>query len=151
MSAPEPAAPPEAPPPGPGSPTWVVAQTCWGEARGQGTLGMLAVACVIRNRVALGGWWGQDWISVCRAPWQFSCWNDRDPNRQQLLAVTPADPAFAKALVVADAVLASPGAPDITEGADSYFDLSISPPEWTQAPTSTQVAQFADFVFYKTR
>ena len=70
-----------------------LARTVWGEARGEGEAGMAAVAAVIRNRIdvsaAHGGkyWWGRDWISVCQARSQFSCWNPGDPNRAKLLAV----------------------------------------------------------------
>ena len=50
-----------------------VARTIAGEARGCGILDMIAVGAVIRERVLRPGWWGSDWISVCRKPSQFSC------------------------------------------------------------------------------
>ena len=62
-----------------------MALTVWGEARGEGLTGMAAVAWVIKNRADRGGWWGSDIKSVCLKPWQFSCWNAADPNRQRLL------------------------------------------------------------------
>ena len=40
--------------------TEVFAKTLWGEARGEGIIGMLAVACVIKNRINRPGWWGND-------------------------------------------------------------------------------------------
>lgn len=62
-----------------------LARTIIGEARGQSLLDMLGVACVVRERVRRPGWWGRDWESVCKAPLQFSCWNDQDPNRAVIL------------------------------------------------------------------
>ena len=56
-------------------PLAVMALTMAAEARSDGPAGMGAVGCVIRNRVEHPGWWGRDWLGVCLAPWQFSCWN----------------------------------------------------------------------------
>jgi spore germination cell wall hydrolase CwlJ-like protein len=69
---------------------------------------------------------------------QFSSWNADDPNRAKLLAVTTADPQFAKAsAIAAEAVQGS--LIDITDGADHYYATSISTPAWAQgkAPTCT--------------
>ena len=64
----------------------VLARTIWGEARGEGFAGQVAVGWAIRNRVEadLGNdgkpdWWGEGYVGVCKAPWQFSCWNKNDP------------------------------------------------------------------------
>jgi spore germination cell wall hydrolase CwlJ-like protein len=54
------------------------ALTVLGEARGEGTQGKLAVAHVIRNRMAKSG---KSVADTVLAPWQFSCWNQADPNR----------------------------------------------------------------------
>lgn len=56
----------------------------YGEARNQGLDGMLAVASVILNRAKKPSWWGQDIKSVILKPWQFSCLNENDPNRNTL-------------------------------------------------------------------
>ena len=37
-----------------------LARTIWGEARGEGSAGMQAVANVVMNRAAIGGWWGNN-------------------------------------------------------------------------------------------
>ncbi|HJR27754.1 MAG TPA: cell wall hydrolase, partial [Pseudomonas sp.] len=61
----------------------VLARTLWGEARGEGLPGQIAVAWAIRNRVNDGkarSWWGEGYAGVCQAPYQFSCWNKSDPN-----------------------------------------------------------------------
>lgn len=107
-----------------------LARTLWGEARGEGRAGMEAVAAVIANRIdvslAHGGrhWWGRDWISVCRARAQFSCWNPGDPNRVKLLAVDDSDPTFRLAKdVAADAIAGR--IEDPTYGATSYKVASL--------------------------
>lgn len=53
-----------------------IVRTVWGEARGEGPSGWLAVIWVIRNRVERypGAWWGKTYAEVCLHPWQFSCW-----------------------------------------------------------------------------
>lgn len=55
-----------------------LARTIIGEARGQSYLDMLAIACVVRERVQRPGWWGRDVAGVCRAPRQFTCWDDHN-------------------------------------------------------------------------
>ena len=103
----------------------VLARTLWGEARGEGEAGMIAVACVVLNRVResqkIGGrhWWGGDIVSVCRARAQFSCWNPGDPNRAKLLAVDLSDPELRLARKVAEDAVAGRLA-DSTFGATSY-------------------------------
>lgn len=57
---------------------YTVALTLYGEARGQSMHDRLGVLAVIRERVLRPGWWGRDWQSVCKAPWQFSCWHTHD-------------------------------------------------------------------------
>ena len=102
-----------------------LARTVWGEARGEGEAGMIAVAAVIRNRIdlstRLGGrhWWGRTWIGVCRARGQFSAWNPGDPNRAKLLAVKDSDPDFRLAKrIAADAIAGR--IDDPTFGATAY-------------------------------
>lgn len=60
------------------------ARTVYGEARGEPADGQLAVACVIVNRARKGGWWGDTLYKVCRRKWQFSVWNEGDPNRAKI-------------------------------------------------------------------
>ena len=37
-------------------------------------------------------WWGEGYIGVCRKPWQFSCWNLRDPNYPYVSGARPIPP-----------------------------------------------------------
>lgn len=110
------------------TPQELAARTAWGEARGEGVVGMHAILNVISHRVAQPGWWGRDIESVC-CPVQFSCWNEADPNRSKALAVTDEDPLFRSALTLARQMTAG-DLPDVTNGADSYFALGIPLPRW---------------------
>ena len=108
----------------------ILARTIWGEARGEGEAGMIAVAAVVLNRVRIsqdhGGryWWGRDIASVCQARSQFSCWNPGDPNRAKLGAVDDSDPSFRIARsVAADAVAGR--IDDPTFGATTYKVASL--------------------------
>ena len=110
----------------------VLARTIWGEARGQGTLGLEAVAAVVLNRVkvadAHGGtyWWGNNIIQVCQKPYQFSCWNRSDPNFQKLQKVDQNNLYFASALRVARRAVIG-ALEDPTYGATHYHADTQSP------------------------
>jgi N-acetylmuramoyl-L-alanine amidase len=122
-----------------------MARTIWGEARNQGTLGMVAVANVIMNRVALDSWFGYDVISVCKKPYQFSCWLKNDPNYEKLRMVNDSDESFRKALMIAD-FAAERLLKDITNGADHYHTVSIMP-RWAKG--KKPVAKIGSHIFYK--
>lgn len=84
----------------------VLARTIYGEARGETVRGKEAVACVVLNRVQRakdrsGYWWGDSIESVCFKPWQFSCWNENDPNHQKILSVEPGHKVFDTCLRIA--------------------------------------------------
>lgn len=122
----------------------LLARTIWGEARGEGQTGMQAVANVIMNRVEKGGWYGATVQDVVLKKWQFSTWNEGDPNRQKALDVTTADPSFWAAKKIAS--LAYNGQlDDITGGAVNYHARSVSP-YW--ANTMTQTAVIGNHIFY---
>lgn len=104
----------------------VLARTIWGEARGEGVAGMQAVASVVLNRAARGGWWGNTIVEVCRKPYQFSCWLRTDPNLVKLLSVGPDDARFSQAIQIAAQAVAG-ALPDNTGGATHYHAASIRP------------------------
>ena len=127
----------------------VLARTLWGEARGEGSAGMQAVASVILNRVAIakrtgGAWWGNDVIGVCQKPYQFSCWNRNDPNRAKLLNVNEADIYFATAMRIARRAIAGV-LDDPTMGATHYHAAGISP-AWAHG--EKPVAVIGRHIFY---
>ncbi len=130
----------------------VLSRTLWGEARGEGNAGMEAVASVILNRVRVamdrGGtyWWGNNIISVCQKPYQFSCWNRSDPNYKRLQSVTEkTDLYYATAVRIARRAVAGT-LPDSTGGATHYHADNITP-EWSlgQSPT----AKIGHHIFYR--
>lgn len=118
----------------------ILARTLWGEARGEGPQGMEAVAQVVFNRIRANSWWGRDVVSVCRKPWQFSCWNSNDPNARRLLALTLADGDFRLAVnaarrvatVEANGLRRLPDG-DPTQGATHYYaPASVATPRWAR-------------------
>ncbi len=119
----------------------VLARTLWGEARGEGTLGLEAVAHVILNRVRVaeehGGkyWWGHNIITVCQKPYQFSCWNRSDPNFKRLQAVTDKDLYFATCLRIARRAVIG-RLEDHTCGATHYHADYVAP-YWARGETPT--------------
>lgn len=122
----------------------VLARTLWGEARGEGTAGMQAVANVVQNRVKVaeskgedGFWWGNNIIQVCQKPYQFSCWNRSDPNFQKLQALDESDLYFATAVRLARRALAG-ALDDITQGATHYHAAGIDP-YWTRGEKPVSV------------
>jgi spore germination cell wall hydrolase CwlJ-like protein len=108
----------------------VVAQTLWAEARGEGHDGMVAVACVIGNRVARARG-ARSYADICRAPYQFSCWNDNDPNRRLIDRVARApDADYNDALSIAQQLVGG-RLGDVTQGATHYYATSMRQrPSW---------------------
>ena len=96
----------------------------YGEARGEGLAGLIAVAHVIQNRVKAPRWWGNDIETVCLKKEQFSCWNDGDPNRAKLLAASEQDLTKARMAV---ALVFSENDPDPTNGANHYHAYGVKP------------------------
>jgi len=125
-----------------------VARTVWGEARGEGWPGQVAVAAVIRNRVRRPGWWGADYEAVCRKPRQFSCWDDTP----EVASRAPAQMIMPYA---AAAYVIHGEAEDPTGGATNYHTIkpppwaATWPPEWARRMTET--ARIGGHVFYRER
>lgn len=122
----------------------LLARTIWGEARGEGQTGMQAVANVIMNRVKNGGWWGATVQDVVLKKYQFSTWNEGDPNREKALSVTIADPNFWTAKKIA-ALAYNGRLDDITGGATNYHARSVLP-TWSMKMTKT--ATIGNHIFY---
>ena len=130
--------------------TDVLARTLWGEARGEGTQGMHAVANVILNRVKIAEkkgkyWWGNNIIQVCQKPYQFSCWNRSDPNFKKLQNVDEKDLYFSTAMRIARrAVMGC--LDDVTKGSTHYHAADITP-YWVKGEEA--VTTIGNHVFYK--
>uniref|UniRef100_A0A6H1ZL01 Putative cell wall hydrolase n=1 Tax=viral metagenome TaxID=1070528 RepID=A0A6H1ZL01_9ZZZZ len=108
------------------------ARLLWGEARGEGLEGMVAVANVVMNRFnAYKKRYGALLHNIILAEWQFSCFNENDPNYETILN-GPGEP-ISECRVIAK--LAIEGLlKDITNGSTHYHTLSIMP-YWAERPT----------------
>lgn len=109
----------------------IIARTAWGEARGLGAGGMHATINTIQNRFLSGiRWWGHSLRTICLHSYQFSCWDQDDPNRSKLMEVTEDDREFRYALQLSDQALAGK-LPDIVNFSTHYYDKRMAkPPEW---------------------
>jgi len=124
----------------------------WREARNQPYDAMLAVAWVVKNRVASPKWWGSDFPSVIlkhyKGIYQFTSFDDRDPNAAEF--PHGPEPEWDQCLAAAAAAFTG-NAPDPTQGATHYFDKSLdaNPPAWAKSGTMIHTADVGDFHFYR--
>ena len=105
---------------------------------------MQCVASVVLNRMANPAWWGNDICSVCLHPYQFSCWNENDPNRAIISTVDASDAIFSMALTIAQSAV-NGTLEDQTGGATFYCTLA-SNPDWAQG--QTPCFTYKDHKFY---
>lgn len=132
----------------------VVAATLWGEGRGEGVLGRIAIAWVIRNRMRRRKQTAHD---VCLARLQFSCWWKAGgvANHASLLVLLKhldayADPVWRECLWVAKGVLDGPCL-DVVKGADHYVATTLlnttARPDWVLSMTC--VGRVGGHTFYR--
>ena len=141
------------------SPATIAGLTAYLEARNQPVLGIAGVVFTIANRAVIGTR-GKTWSEVCVSPWQYSCWNDHDPN--QVLGLTLADQLSRNVSfdrTTSDAIVlhtslwlalqVQGGAvDDPTHGATHYYAPgAVAAPLWVKAPARRTV-QIADHLFY---
>ncbi|MBN7822405.1 cell wall hydrolase [Bowmanella yangjiangensis] len=133
----------------------VLARTIWGEARGEGRAGQIAVGWCIRNRVEMDlhndgkpDWWGEGYEGVCKAPWQFSCWNLNDPNSAYLRGEKQIPSGqFMQCREAALAVIDGQE-PDPTGAATHYYATTMKkPPAWVKGATRTR--KIGRHIFFK--
>jgi hypothetical protein len=108
-----------------------------GEKRGGGAEDEKLIAWVIRNRAEYaqevgGHWWGDTIEKVCLHPWQFSCWNQNDPNRAVIVGLNATSSEYKRCEAIARNVFESPRNSDPTKSADHYFHDSIDAPNWSK-------------------
>ena len=117
----------------------IVARTLFGEARGEGSLGMRAVAHVIRNRVR-DKRWRDTYAEVCLRSKQFSAWNRRNPQYPLMRDIGLDNATYRIAYAIAAEVMAAESE-DVTQGANHYFATSIDPPSWADPVKETVTIQ----------
>lgn len=114
--------------------THALARTIYGEARGEyantGPAAFMAVAWVVRNRLKHPKRFGGTVEQVCFKPYQFSCWNVKDPNRRVIENVTSDDALFALCHDIGAWVMQADEVADVTKGSDHYHARGITP-YWT--------------------
>lgn len=115
------------------------------EAANQGHEGQIAVACVVRNRVALSPLYGVGWRGVMLKPKQFSCFNN-PPLLGNLLHPVPSfisASGWEEVGWIAEKVY-NGSMPDITGGATHYHTITrptyakIWPPRWARKMIHTR-------------
>ena len=123
-------------------PLILLAMLIWGEARGENAEGKLAVGWVVRNRTALQPRFGIGWKGVILKPWQFSCFNENDPNRVKLLTpIQHEGLAVWSACVAAASVAFAGDGHDPSNGGLVYFSKPITapPPAWGNVRPTAQI------------
>lgn len=122
----------------------LLALLVWGEARGESDEGKSAVAHVVMNRWRRQGFYGNTIRDVIVKPWQFSCFNDSDPNTGKLLQVKNNDAWNRCAQAALDAYLGL--SDDPTGGAVLYCRFDCDP-DWKK--DSQFIKQIGNHYFYK--
>jgi N-acetylmuramoyl-L-alanine amidase len=133
----------------------VLTKTMYGEARGEyqkldvGVKGLIAVGNVVINRWRTPNHFGKTIYETCLEPYQFSCWNQNDPNFQ-IISRGNLDHCriFRLCKDWAERMLQEEGIPDLTFGANHYYASSMEKlPKWAvgQQPTLT----LGGHIFYK--
>ena len=128
----------------------IAARTVWGEARGEPRAAREAVAWVIRNRVeAEFGQFKNDISAAdaCLRPWQFSCWNENDPNRVRLQEARWTDAGLLGCLAAVATAFSATKDNDPTQGAKHYHAEGINP-GWAKGKVPS--ARIGRHVFYNT-
>jgi N-acetylmuramoyl-L-alanine amidase len=117
----------------------ILARTLCGEARSEGQGGMECVASVILNRCQIAAHYieqhgrphplyGDGSIeSTCLAKWQFSCWNDGDPNKAFIESIDETHAIFRQALNIANDAI-NGDLDDRTQGATHYKRIGTPAP-----------------------
>jgi spore germination cell wall hydrolase CwlJ-like protein len=123
-----------------------LALTLWGEAAHRPVRAIEALAALVMNRArAAVPHWGTGVAGVCRAPFQFPCWNRNHPRHARLREVPRDDPAMAVCRRVAARALAGT-LPDPTGGATHFHD-ALALPGWALGRPA--VAEIGGFCFYR--
>lgn len=130
---------------------YIVAATLWGEARGEGELGMQAVMNVIMNRAKGDFSKARD---IVLKPKQFSIWNSVANPEEKALALAKSHrekklkdgPSFIKAVELVDKAMKG-SLTDVTGGATFYFNPKKANPSWAKA--MVKVKSIGNHDFYK--
>lgn len=141
------------------SDTELLAMLCYGEARGEEPRGQVSVMQVVKNRVEHGGWFLDSGIlkagyskyhAVClknafvsklgKYIYQFSCFQDGDPNRDILLALCSDIDMHSVLSRFPSSKVIDGTLEDISKGATHYYSPSIcGTPSWAKKMKVTAI------------
>ena len=128
----------------------IMAKTIYGEARGEyakkngGFNSLIAVGNVIMNRSIEAS---TSIESVCLKPKQFSCWNEKDPNRKVIENITIEDPRYRICFIIAKRIICNEIG-DITHGSNHYYSRYLeNAPYWVEDKTPT--IRIGNHIFFK--
>lgn len=109
----------------------LLARMIFGEARGCSEIERIAVGYTALNRVNDGKKWNGETIrEVVLKPKQYSCFNERDPNRAKLMNPMSYEPkVFEDCLAIARNIL-NGDCSDPAKGATHYFNPRYANPSW---------------------
>jgi N-acetylmuramoyl-L-alanine amidase len=109
----------------------LLARMIFGEARGCSEIEKIAVAYTAMNRLRDGKKWNGERIrEVILCPFQYSCFNSEDKNREKLMNPESGEPeAWKECLKISERVL-SREISDPTKGATHYFNPEHANPNW---------------------
>ncbi|MBO1075760.1 cell wall hydrolase [Roseomonas marmotae] len=132
------------------APVDILALTLWAEAGTRSVRAIEALAAVVMNRVRRAeqgeaARWGRGVAGVCRAPFQYSCWNPRHPRHLLMMAAPAGAPALAMCRRIAVRAMAGLLS-DPTSGATHHHGEEELP-AWAVA--RTPCAELGGFLFYK--
>ena len=124
----------------------LAAITLWAEARGEPWDGQIAVAEVIRNRTAQKHFSDGTVASTILWPYQFSCWNTKDPNRAKMFGLLHGDKLAEQCIRAWNDAMAGT---DFTKGALFYVNLDAvaETPSWIAE--CVQTVKIGRHRFYK--
>ena len=127
----------------------LLARLLWGEARNQPLHGILAIAHVVLNRLKDDKKrHGYTWHGVILKKWQFSCFNDNDPNLNKLLKDNPGE-HFEACSTIAELCYKN-FTIDPTKGATHYFNPKVVIPKWIENTDKVIFCcEIGDHKFYK--
>ncbi len=129
--------------------TDILARTIYGEARGESISGQEAIASVVLNRLEFSRkrgryWWGNNIESICKHPFQFSCWNRNDPNFALLNKVDEGDINFCICKRIA--MRAVSGLLEDKTGGATHYHVKNLRPRWSVG--KIPCAEIGRHVFY---
>jgi N-acetylmuramoyl-L-alanine amidase len=129
----------------------ILALTLWGEAGDRPVRAIEALASLVVNRARIaagpGGprHWGLGVAGVCRAPFQFPCWNRNNPRHAAMVELAPGDGGLAICRRIAARAMGG-GLPDPTGGATHWHDAALLP-GW--AIGQVPLAEIGGLMFYR--